>query len=82
MLGDWSGHRLSPTTEHVIYLDQAQRLVDHVSRYLGTRRPRLMLLEDSSTILHAVLKDCFDHSPTIGRRLISSATCEIGLAYS
>jgi hypothetical protein len=39
-------------------------------------------LGDLSTIPHAVLGDCFDHSSTTARCLIFSATCEIGLTYS
>jgi hypothetical protein len=56
--------------------------VDHVSFCSGTRRPRLFMLGDSSIIPHVVLGDCFNYSLTTARRLISSATCEIGLTYS
>jgi hypothetical protein len=70
VLGDWSGkHILSQTTEHVILLDHPTsargllpRPPDQRSRTAPlTTRP---VLGDSSTASHAVLGDCFDHSPT------------------
>jgi hypothetical protein len=88
------GKTISDDTWGLVWL---QIVIDHRARYIprpgsgtrrprltlfGTRQPRLIMLGDSSTIPHAVLRDCFDHSPTTARCLISSATCEIGLMYS
>jgi hypothetical protein len=41
VLGDWSSkHSLSQTTEHVILLDHARRLIDHISRRARGLPPR------------------------------------------
>jgi hypothetical protein len=86
MLGDWSGkHILSQTTEYVILLDHTSRR----ARGLPPRPPDQCsssstrpALRDPSTTSHAVLGDCFDHSLTTARGLLSLATCEIWLTYS
>jgi len=72
-----------PTTEHVYVLNHAWRLVDqplHCAWDL-CRPPGIFTfsttLEDLSTSLYAIVRACFDHSPTTAWGLLFSVTYKL-----